>query len=87
MSDDHRIIYGLRILVRKTREFVEVFGADQLGPIPEGAGVYENSPYDTYAIQRLTADIADYLQFEDSPGVDAPAQAWAEYIWAPRPAD
>ena len=85
MSDNHRIIYGLRIFERESRTFVEVFGTDQHGVIPEGAAPYEYSPHGFYAIERLTADIADYLQFEDSPSLTDPAQAWAEYIWVPKP--
>lgn len=80
----HRTIHGLRILDRGTRQFVEVFGADRNEVLSQDAAVYEQSPFDTYAVQRLTADVADYLaEFDDCPAFDAPAQAWAEYIWTP----
>lgn len=88
MSDTltaNRIIFGLRVIERSTRRFVSVHGTDARGVLAQDAQVYENSPYDFYAIERLTGTVNDYIAAfpECAPAADAPAQEWAEFMWTP----
>jgi hypothetical protein len=78
-----RTIYALRVWRREPRAFEAVFGADPVDVIDQDDRVYADYPTDSFVIERLTGQVGKYADFTETPDPDAPAQAWAEFIWTP----